>query len=403
MRPRSLGLRRFAATLLACCAVAATATNATTSFGNNASAPYAQRAQIATMAGYPKPSCHCRTILDGSVEDVLDALLDADTHSSWVSRLEESVVITPPDAAATADGGSGERIVYYRFALPFPAWDRQVSAALFCDRFDDGGAIVELRRVGLPPPKAAEDDAAAPPEGAREPALEGARDLPLEGARDPPLEGAREPTWAVAPPPRRRPLGGARGATLRAALDYAAGPRIASARGAAAKGLDRLLAAAPPRLAARLRRRWRRRGASDGVAAAAAAAAAEERAECVTLPAFRVSYHLAPESPRRTRIELKLGADPGVWCPDSLLRWGLGHADRTLENLQAIVHERTAARALQAPPVPAPPAPARIRTHHLFAKGARKLPWPGGFPRLRPPRLGLAKAAPFHVPAAALR
>ena len=58
------------------------------------------------------------------------------------------------------------------------------------------------------------------------------------------------------------------------------------------------------------------------------------RSDCVTLPAFRVTYALQPRGADRTRVELTLGADPGIPCPPWLIRWGLGHADRTLEALE---------------------------------------------------------------------
>ena len=82
---------------------------------------------------------------------VVDALLDPGTHHTWVSRLDESVVLAKDGAELVADADDAQ-VVYYRFALPFPCWDRQVSAALYCDRTEGGGARVELRRVSLPPP-----------------------------------------------------------------------------------------------------------------------------------------------------------------------------------------------------------------------------------------------------------
>ena len=85
------------------------------------------------------------------MDDVVDALLDPGTHHTWVSRLDESVVLAKDGAELVADADDAQ-VVYYRFALPFPCWDRQVSAALYCDRTEGGGARVELRRVSLPPP-----------------------------------------------------------------------------------------------------------------------------------------------------------------------------------------------------------------------------------------------------------
>ncbi|CAH0372860.1 unnamed protein product [Pelagomonas calceolata] len=114
-------------------------------------APGASRATLATLEGYPPPTCTCAATLEGSVDDVVDALLDPGTHHTWVSRLDESVVLAKDGAELVADADDAQ-VVYYRFALPFPCWDRQVSAALYCDRTEGGGARVELRRVSLPPP-----------------------------------------------------------------------------------------------------------------------------------------------------------------------------------------------------------------------------------------------------------
>ena len=114
-------------------------------------APGAERATLATLEGYPPPTCVCAAEVAGSVDDVVDALLDPGTHHTWVSRLDESVVLAKDGAELVADADDAQ-VVYYRFALPFPCWDRQVSAALYCDRTEEGGAKVELRRVSLPPP-----------------------------------------------------------------------------------------------------------------------------------------------------------------------------------------------------------------------------------------------------------
>ena len=119
---------------------------------------FARKAKLTSIDGYPKPTCMCRTTLDGDLEEVLEALLDGESHRHWVSRLEESVVVAP--RTSTVADAPVEELVYYRFALPFPAWDRQVSAALFCDRLGEGRARVELRRVSLP------DSALPPPPGA---------------------------------------------------------------------------------------------------------------------------------------------------------------------------------------------------------------------------------------------
>ena len=135
--------RRGAAALLA---VATTTTSAI-----DWAAPGAARATLATLEGYPPPTCTCAATLEGSVDDVVDALLDPGTHHTWVSRLDESVVLAKDGAELVADADDAQ-VVYYRFALPFPCWDRQVSAALYCDRTEGGGARVELRRVSLPPP-----------------------------------------------------------------------------------------------------------------------------------------------------------------------------------------------------------------------------------------------------------
>ena len=56
-------------------------------------APGAARATLATLEGYPPPTCTCAATLEGSVDDVVDALLDPGTHHTWVSRLDESVVL----------------------------------------------------------------------------------------------------------------------------------------------------------------------------------------------------------------------------------------------------------------------------------------------------------------------
>ena len=136
-------MRRVAGALLA---VATTTTTAI-----DWAAPGASRATLATLEGYPPPTCTCAATLEGSVDDVVDALLDPGTHHTWVSRLDESVVLAKDGAELVADADDAQ-VVYYRFALPFPCWDRQVSAALYCDRTEGGGARVELRRVSLPPP-----------------------------------------------------------------------------------------------------------------------------------------------------------------------------------------------------------------------------------------------------------
>lgn len=137
-------MRRVTAALLA---VATT----TTTTAIDWAAPGASRATLATLEGYPPPTCTCAATLEGSVDDVVDALLDPGTHHTWVSRLDESVVLAKDGAELVADADDAQ-VVYYRFALPFPCWDRQVSAALYCDRTEGGGARVELRRVSLPPP-----------------------------------------------------------------------------------------------------------------------------------------------------------------------------------------------------------------------------------------------------------
>ena len=136
-------MRRVAAALLA--------VTTTTTTAIDWAAPGASRATLATLEGYPPPTCTCAATLEGSVDDVVDALLDPGTHHTWVSRLDESVVLAKDGAELVADADDAQ-VVYYRFALPFPCWDRQVSAALYCDRTEGGGARVELRRVSLPPP-----------------------------------------------------------------------------------------------------------------------------------------------------------------------------------------------------------------------------------------------------------
>jgi hypothetical protein len=110
------------------------------------------------------------------------------------------------------------------------------------------------------------------------------------------------------------------------------------------------------------------------------------RSDCVTLPAFRVTYALAPCGLDRTRVELTLGADPGIPCPPWLVRWGLGHADRTLEALEATVEARAAERALRGKRRPAArdpsvvllskKRPARWRFRRPFPNPVSKRPPP---------------------------
>ena len=97
------------------------------------------------------------------------------------------------------------------------------------------------------------------------------------------------------------------------------------------------------------------------------------RSDCVTLPAFRVTYALQPRGADRTRVELTLGADPGIPCPPWLIRWGLGHADRTLEALEATVTARAAEKALRRRK--GRPAAARDPSVVLLSNGGRAGPW----------------------------
>ena len=288
---------------------------------------FARKAQLMAMDGYPKPSCMCRTTFEGSVEEVLEALLDGESHRDWVSRLEESVLVAPR-TSSVADAPV-EQLVYYRFALPFPAWDRQVSAALFCDRDGPDRARVELRRVSLP-------EAALPPQ-ARAGDFAGAP-LPETPARD---EAEAEDG--------RRCSGGGGGLVARGLDAGGAGRRaVASFLSArAVAGLDRAMALAHPGLRKRLARL---RPAGAAPMSATLEEELHSRENCVTLPAFRVTYLVAaaeggPEGgPPRCDVELRLGADPGIACPPFLLKWGLCHADLTLEKLQGQLEERRARR-----------------------------------------------------------
>ena len=107
------------------------------------------------------------------------------------------------------------------------------------------------------------------------------------------------------------------------------------------------------------------------------------RSDCVTLPAFRVTYALQPRGADRTRVELTLGADPGIPCPPWLIRWGLGHADRTLEALEATVTARAAEKALRRGK--GRPAAARDPSVVLLSKRRPARPWRANPFRKRPP------------------
>jgi len=348
---------------------------------------FAKKATLTSIDGYPKPTCMCRTTLDGDLEEVLEALLDGESHRHWVSRLEESVVVAP--RTSTVADAPVEELVYYRFALPFPAWDRQVSAALFCDRLGEGRARVELRRVSLP------DSALPPPPGAG-----GGAPLP----RTPEGFGAAAPPRA--PSSERSKI--ARGTdALRAAL----AERCVA-------GLDRATALAPPGL---------RKGLA-GLRPPSAApmsptleAELHSRKNCVTLPAFRVTYLLdaaavAEGEAAKTEVELILGADPGIRCPPVLLNWGLCHADRTLEMLQGQIDEKREARAAREA-AEAPPGrdwPFRLEQNPLVLASKRARAEAGSLldrlklPQLpRPPRLfpgpGKGAGAPFPVTPASMR
>ena len=107
------------------------------------------------------------------------------------------------------------------------------------------------------------------------------------------------------------------------------------------------------------------------------------RSDCVTLPAFRVTYALQPRGADRTRVELTLGADPGIPCPPWLIRWGLGHADRTLEALEATVTARSAEKALRRGK--GRPAAARDPSVVLLSKRRPARPWRANPFRKRPP------------------
>jgi hypothetical protein len=145
------------------------------------------------------------------------------------------------------------------------------------------------------------------------------------------------------------------------------------------------------------------------------------RKNCVTLPAFRVTYLLgaaavAEGEAARTEVELILGADPGIRCPPVLLNWGLCHADRTLEMLQGQIDEKREARAAREA-AEAPPGrdwPFRLEQNPLVLASKRARAEAGSLldrlklPQLpRPPRLfpgpGKGAGAPFPVTPASMR
>ena len=298
-------------TMRAAAALLAVATTTTSAI--DWAAPGASRATLATLEGYPPPTCTCAATLEGSVDDVVDALLDPGTHHAWVSRLDESVVLAKDGADLVADADDAQ-VVYYRFALPFPCWDRQVSAALYCDRTEGGGARVELRRVSLPPPS----------------------EQPRRRRRKPKKRGDRVVGWTTA-------------------------------------AAERFVLWAPPVLRNKVSRVRPNVEKQHGVV----------RSDCVTLPAFRVTYALQPRGADRTRVELTLGADPGIPCPPWLIRWGLGHADRTLEALEATVAARAAEKALRRGK--GRPAAARDPSVVLLSKRRPARPWRANPFRKRPP------------------
>ena len=86
-----------------------------------------------------------------------------------------------------------------------------------------------------------------------------------------------------------------------------------------------------------------------------------------------MTYALQPRGADRTRVELTLGADPGIPCPPWLIRWGLGHADRTLEALEATVTARAAEKALRRGK--GRPAAARDPSVVLLSKRRPARPW----------------------------
>ena len=83
-------------------AAAALLAAATTTTAIDWAAPGASRATLATLEGYPPPTCTCAATLEGSVDDVVDALLDPGSHHTWVSRLDESVVLAKDGAELVA-------------------------------------------------------------------------------------------------------------------------------------------------------------------------------------------------------------------------------------------------------------------------------------------------------------
>ena len=362
-------------------------------------APGASRATLATLEGYPPPTCTCAATLEGSVDDVVDALLDPGTHHTWVSRLDESVVLAKDGAELVADADDAQ-VVYYRFALPFPCWDRQVSAALYCDRTEGGGARVELRRVSLPPPSE------KPRRRRRKPKKRGDRVVGWTTAaaeRFGPVSflapstrrrlcfastasSSHHSTRGVASTPSTRRLDGVelpavdaqreRGHHERRAPVHLREPPRHRVEDEQVRNLiskHRFVLWAPPVLRNKVSRVRPNVEKQHGVV----------RSDCVTLPAFRVTYALQPRGAGRTRVELTLGADPGIPCPPWLIRWGLGHADRTLEALEATVTARAAEKALRRGK--GRPAAARDPSVVLLSKRRPARPWRANPFRKRPP------------------
>jgi START domain len=70
------------------------------------------------IPGQDLPGFRGQTVMNGSVKDVLDQMLDWKQHTKWMFRCAESTLLEPL--------GDRSAVLYNRTSAPWPVWDRDV-------------------------------------------------------------------------------------------------------------------------------------------------------------------------------------------------------------------------------------------------------------------------------------